>query len=81
MEKIKNAIKTTFRCKHCKTRLVIVEDRRNNVLMFGCQKCDCYLIIPEWRMNEFKRKKFFDWQGFMKYAYNTYLDARDSVCQ
>ncbi len=74
-------IKTTFMCRHCKSRLVITEDRHNKVLIFGCPKCDCYLIIPEWRLKEFKHKGFFDWKGFMRYAYNTYLEARDLVCE
>jgi len=79
MEKAKT-VKTTFKCG-CKTRLVIVEDRRNNVLMFGCPRCDCYLVIPEWRMREYIRRNFIDWKGLMKHAYKSYLDAHDAICR
>jgi len=79
MEKAKT-VKTEFKCK-CKTRLVIVEDRRHNVLMFGCPRCGCYLVIPEWRIREYVNRNFIDWRGLMKYAYKGYLDARDAVCQ
>jgi hypothetical protein len=79
MEKVKNPVKTTFRCSRCRKRLVIVE--RGNVTLFGCPRCDCYVVLLPWQLREFRRGNFFNWRGLMKYAYNVYLDARDSVCQ
>ena len=76
-----SAIKTTFRCNHCSSRLVIIEDKRNNVAFFGCPKCDCYIVIPPWRLKEFKHRSFFNWKAFMEHMYRSYIDARDSVCQ
>ena len=78
MGKVKNVV-TTFRCSYCGDRLILME--KHGVLFFGCPRCDCYLIIPQWRLKEFKYGNFFNWKGLMKYAYNTYLDARESVCR
>jgi hypothetical protein len=77
MEKA-SMVKTEFKCR-CKRRLVFME--QNNIILFGCPRCDCYLVILPWQVRDFKRNGFFDWRGFMKYVYSTYLDARDSVCQ
>ncbi len=81
MEKLKNTIKTAFRCNHCRSRLIIAENKRDNVTLFGCPKCDCYVVLLPWQLQEFRRSDFFDWSSLMKYVYNVYLEARDSVCQ
>jgi DNA-directed RNA polymerase subunit RPC12/RpoP len=78
MKKV-NAVKTTFRCKHCGGRLILME--KHGVLFFGCLRCDCYVIIPEWRLKEFKYGNLFNWKALMEYAYDTYIDVRESVCQ
>jgi ssDNA-binding Zn-finger/Zn-ribbon topoisomerase 1 len=81
MEKAKTKVKTTFRCNRCSNNLVIVEDKHNNVTFFGCPKCDCYIIVLPWQVKEFRRRRYFNWKGFMKYIYRSYVDARESVCK
>ncbi len=82
MEKLKTyGIKTTFQCHRCDNHLVLIEDKRNDVMFFGCPRCDCYVIVPSWRLKEFKHGNYFNWRKLMKYAYHTYLEARDMVCQ
>lgn len=81
MEKMNNAVKMAFRCSRCRGHLAIVEDKRDNVALFGCPRCDCYLVLLPWHLREFRRRSFFDWKGLMEYIYKTYLDARDSVCK
>jgi hypothetical protein len=80
MEKTEN-VETSFKCSRCHNSLVILEDKRDNVTLFGCLKCDCYVVLLPWHLKEFKRGKFFNWKGLMRYIYRTYLDARDLVCQ
>jgi len=78
MEKAKDAFKTEYRCR-CGNPLAIVEDKQTT--LFGCDRCDCYIILLPWQLREFRRKNYFDWKGLMKYAYNTYLEARRFVCK
>jgi phage FluMu protein Com len=79
MEKAKNVIETTFRCMRCKKNLVITE--KQGVTFFGCPRCDCYVIVLQWQIREFRHKGHFNWRGFMKYLYRSYLDAREFICK
>jgi len=73
-----NKTKTTFRCK-CGSRLIIME--KHGALYFGCPRCDCYVVIPQWRLKEFEHGNLFNWKALMEYAYDTYIDVRAAVCR
>ncbi len=68
---------TTFRCPFCRKRLVIKE---KDVLMFGCPKCQCYVIATENRLKEYIYLDKFDWRRFIKDLYAAYIEARRYIC-
>ncbi len=74
-------VTTTFRCL-CGKRVVIREKlvRKANVVMFGCKKCQCYVILTEDRLREYFSSDEFDWRKLMKDLYDTYLEAYEYVC-
>jgi hypothetical protein len=69
---------TSFRCI-CKKRLVLKEVRKLNVMMFGCDKCQCYVVVTPDRLKEYVSNKF-NWRRFMKDLYASYLEARRFIC-
>ncbi len=70
---------TNFRCPFCKKRLVIEE--MQNVLMFGCPKCQCYVIVTENRLKEYVYLGRFSWRRFMKDLFVAYIEARRYICE
>jgi hypothetical protein len=73
-------IVTTFRCI-CRKRLVLKEVQRLNIMLFGCNKCQCFLIITPNRLKEYVYLRRFSWQRFMKDLYASYLEARKYICK
>ena len=71
-------IVTTFRCI-CRKKLVLKEVQELNIMMFGCDECQCYVIVTPSRLREYVYLRF-DWQRFMKDLYASYLEARRFVC-
>jgi len=71
-------IATTFRCI-CRKRLVLKE--RKNIMLFGCNKCQCFVIITPNRLKEYVYLRRFNWQRFMKDLYASYLEARKYICK
>jgi len=73
-------IVTTFRCI-CRKRLVLKEVRRLNVMMFGCDRCQCYVVVTPSRLREYVYLHSFSWKRFVKDLYASYLEARRFVCR
>jgi len=69
-------IATTFRCTTCRKRLVLEEVRGLNIMMFGCDRCQCYVIVTPNRFREYIYHGFISWKRFMKDLYASYLEAR-----
>jgi DNA-directed RNA polymerase subunit RPC12/RpoP len=71
-------VKTTFKCLHCSRKLVIEETM--GVMMFGCPRCQCYVIVTENRVKEYVYGSMFSWKRLMKDLYNAYKTARQHIC-
>ncbi len=72
-------INTTFRCPFCRKRLVIEETK--GVMMFGCPRCQCYVVVTRNRLKEYVYLGKFNWRRFIKDLYATYVEARRYVCE
>ncbi len=68
---------TNFRCPFCKKRLVIKE---KGVVMFGCPRCDCYVIVTKDKIKPYIYDNMFNWKKMMKELYDAYLEAREYIC-
>jgi len=71
-------IVTAFRCI-CRKRLVLKEVRIN-IMMFGCSRCQCYIIVAPNRLKEYIYLHRLNWRRFMKDLYASYLEARRFIC-
>ncbi|MFZ8808417.1 MAG: hypothetical protein ACO2PN_09970 [Pyrobaculum sp.] len=70
-------LKTTFRCT-CGKRLVLLEEV--GTAMFGCERCQCYVIVTNSRIKQYRYSGMFNWRRFMKDLYNSYIEAHRYVC-
>jgi len=72
---------TTYRCK-CGDRLVLRNLVRKgvNVLLFGCDRCQCHVVITDSHLRTHLYGNFFNWKKFLKNAYRTYVEARSGIC-
>jgi hypothetical protein len=73
-------IATTFRCI-CKRKLILEEVRGLNIMMFGCDKCQCYVVVTPSKLREYVYSNRFSWQRFMRDLYTSYLEARRFICK
>ena len=49
-------------------------------VMFGCPRCQCYVIVTENKVREYFYGSVFSWRRLMKDLYNTYTSAKRHVC-
>jgi hypothetical protein len=69
---------TEFRCL-CGRKLVLKEV--SNVLMFGCPRCSCYVIVTESKTRPYYYSGMFNWRKLMKDLYDSYIEARRYICE
>jgi hypothetical protein len=75
-------VATTFECL-CGERLILREKRvsgKRFVVMFGCRKCRCYVVLTEDRVREYFSSDELAWSKLMKDLYDKYLEAKSYIC-
>jgi hypothetical protein len=73
-------IGTTFRCL-CRSRLVLKELKETKgVALFGCERCQCYVVVTKNRIKEYIYLSNFNWKRMMADLYKAYLEAHRYIC-